>query len=171
MQWPCNHAFHAAVVILINHYYVKVFTMRVLVVEDDNMLADFLADALEEHGHEVAGISATVSEAVASVRRDHPEIAVIDAQLAHNDRGTDIAEQLASSDDLNGLGILYVSGNPEMVLREARFGHACRTKPYGLATLASALTIVRDLAAGKRVPAALPHGMQLLRSEMADLET
>jgi two-component system, response regulator PdtaR len=136
--------------------------VRVLVVEDDVMLADYLADALEDQGHEVCGIAAAVSDAVDCVRLNHPDIAVIDVQLSNGERGTDITEQLAVSDDLRGLGILYVSGNPDFVSQEARFGHACLTKPYGLVTLASALTIVSDLSKGTPAPSALPRGMRLL---------
>jgi DNA-binding response OmpR family regulator len=141
--------------------------MRILVVEDDVMLADFLADALEEQGHKVCGIAATVFEAVGEVRLSHPEIAVIDVQLGNGERGTEIAEQLAVSEDLRGLGILYVSGNPDLVTKEARFGHACLTKPYSLATLASALKIVSGLTTGIGAPTVLPRGMRLLRGMQA----
>jgi DNA-binding response OmpR family regulator len=143
--------------------------MRIFIVEDDIMLADYLADALEEQHHEVCGIATNVSEAVSGVRLNRPDIAMIDVQLGHGERGTDIAERLASSDDLNGLGILYVSGNADLVQREARFGHACLSKPYGLSALASALTIVGQLMEGQGTVPALPHGMQLLNGMRADL--
>lgn len=136
--------------------------MRIFIVEDDIMLADFLADALEEQCHEVCGIATNVSEAVSGVRLQRPDIAVIDVQLSRGERGTDVAEQLASSDDLNGLGILYVSGNAELVGRDARFGHACLSKPYGISALASALTIVGELRDGHGTVSALPRGMYLL---------
>jgi CheY-like chemotaxis protein len=139
----------------------------VLVVEDDVMLADYLADALEELGHEVCGIASAVSDALGGVRLNHPDVAVIDVQLRHGERGTEIAEQLAISNGLGGLGILYVSGNPDLVSREARFGHACLTKPYALSALASALTIVGDLSKGSEAPSVLPRGMRLLGHALA----
>nr|WP_294521231.1 hypothetical protein [uncultured Rhodopila sp.] len=48
------------------------------------------------------------------------------------------------------------------MVKEARFGHACLHKPYSLATLQLALTIVDDMVHGKRPPRTLPPGMLLL---------
>jgi len=50
----------------------------------------------------------------------------------------------------------------DRVHREARFGHACLNKPYGLTALQSALIIVLDLASDRTTSHALPQGMALL---------
>jgi DNA-binding response OmpR family regulator len=137
--------------------------MQVLVVEDDVMLADCLAEALAEDGHEVCGTAATVAEALALVRRHRPAVGIFDMQLRANERGSDIADQLAATGDLGCLAILYVTGEPERVLQEARIGHACLNKPYTLAALAAALDIVREIALQGGTSRPLPRGLQLLR--------
>jgi DNA-binding response OmpR family regulator len=136
--------------------------MKAIVAEDDIMLADFLADALEELGHEVSGVASDVAGAVTLARAHHPGVAILDMHLGRGELGTEIANRLSASNDLDGIGILYVTGEAERVLKEARFGHACLHKPYSLATLQLALTIVDDMAHGILPPPTLPPGMLLL---------
>jgi CheY-like chemotaxis protein len=136
--------------------------MQVLVVEDDVILADCLAEALLEDGHEVCGIASTVAEAVALARRHRPAVGIFDMQLRAGERGSDIADQLAEAGDLGDMAILYVTGEAERVLQEARIGHACLNKPYTLAALGTALEIVREIALQGSTSRRLPRGLQLL---------
>jgi DNA-binding response OmpR family regulator len=136
--------------------------MKVLITEDDVMLADFLEEAVVELGHTVCGVARNVGEAVGLARLHHPDIAILDMQLAGTELGSDIVDQLVESGDLGHTGILYVTGEADRVCREARFGHACLNKPYSLGTLEAALAIVRDIALECRTSHALPHGMELL---------
>ncbi|MBB4198258.1 response regulator [Rhodoblastus sphagnicola] len=55
--------------------------LRILVVEDDGMVALTLAEMLETQGHNVLGIATTESEAVAAARDLKPEMMIVDAQL------------------------------------------------------------------------------------------
>jgi two-component system, response regulator PdtaR len=138
--------------------------VQVLVVEDDLMLADCLADALEDSGHVVCGIVSTVAEAVALVCSHRPDVAILDMHLRGRELGSDVADQLMEADDLGDMGVLYVTGEAERVLREARVGHACLSKPYRFATLNSALTIVCEIAREGFTSRALPQGLRLLNS-------
>jgi CheY-like chemotaxis protein len=138
--------------------------MQVLVVEDDIMLADCLAEALIDAGHLVCGVASTVAEAVALARLHRPDVALLDMQMRGRERGSDIADQLAESGDLGHTGILYVTGESERVHREARVGHGCLNKPYSITTLNSALEIIRDIALDGSTSHPLPRGLQLLHS-------
>jgi DNA-binding response OmpR family regulator len=139
-------------------------SMQVLVVEDDVMLADFLAEALVEDGHTVCGIASTVVQAVALAREHRPDIGIFDMQLLDGERGSDVADQLWASGDLGHTGVLYVTGEAERVHREARVGHACLSKPFAFNTLYQALQIVRDIAREGGTLRVLPRGMQLLNT-------
>jgi DNA-binding response OmpR family regulator len=136
--------------------------MKVLITEDDLMLADFLEEAVVELGHSVCGVAGDVGQAVALARVHRPDVAVIDMQLAGAELGSDIVDQLMASGDLGCMGILYVTGEADQVFREARPGHACLRKPYSMHALEAALAIVRDIAIECRTSRALPHGMRLL---------
>ena len=144
--------------------------MRVLVVEDDLLLADVLAEALLCDGHVVCGVASTVAEAVTLARRHRPDVAVLDMQLRRGERGSDVAKQLADTDELGDIGILYVTGEVERVIQDARVGHAYLGKPYRLATMNAALEIVRDIATNGGTSHALPRGLKLMRSSGADTQ-
>src|ERR1700712_1997034 len=131
-------------------------SLIILVAEDDVMLADCLEDGLLDEGHVVCGVAATVGDAVALARVHHPDIAILDMHLRNNERGSDIADQLASSGDLGGTGILYISGQTALMARDGRRGHACLTKPYTLEALSAALEVVRDMAVDGETSRALP---------------
>ena len=136
--------------------------MKVIVAEDDIMLADFLADALADLGHEVSGVACDVAGAVVLARAHHPGVAILDMQLGRGELGTEIANRLSASNDLDGIGILYVTGEAERVVRVAKFGHACLHKPYSIARLQLAMTIVDGMVHGIVPPRTLPPGMMLL---------
>lgn len=149
---------------VIDKHHIKTGgVMQVLVVEDDVMLADCLAEALLGDGHVVCGIASTVAEAMMLTRLHRPDVAILDMHLGGEERGSDIADQLAQSGDLGKLGILYVTGEAERVHKEATVGHACLNKPYSFKALNAALEMVLEIAVEGRTSRPLPRGVQLLR--------
>ena len=56
--------------------------LKVLIAEDDVMIADMLQELLVESGYEVCGIGRTVAESVALAQRHKPDLVVIDVRLA-----------------------------------------------------------------------------------------
>src|ERR1700693_6256242 len=85
---------------------------KVLIAEDELMIADMMEEILVEHVYEVCGIARTVAEGIALGRLHKPHLAIIDMRLADGGMGTDIASQL----DRTHLGILYATGNISLVL-------------------------------------------------------
>jgi two-component system, response regulator PdtaR len=55
--------------------------LRVMIVEDEGLIAMLLSDVIEELGHEVCAIEACEREAVSSALREKPDMMIIDAQL------------------------------------------------------------------------------------------
>jgi CheY-like chemotaxis protein len=67
--------------------------LKVLIAEDDLMIADMTEEILQTNGYEVCGIARTVAEAVA-LGRDHlPDLAILDMRLADGGLGTQIAAE------------------------------------------------------------------------------
>ena len=56
--------------------------LKVLIAEDDLMLADLAEEILVDAGYEVCGIARTVAEAVALAQHHKPDLAVLDLRLA-----------------------------------------------------------------------------------------
>ena len=56
-------------------------TLRVLVVEDEFIIADEIATIVETAGHAVVGPVGSLDEALRALDRDRPDFAIIDASL------------------------------------------------------------------------------------------
>jgi DNA-binding response OmpR family regulator len=138
--------------------------LKVLIAEDDFMIADMAEEVLVEHGYEVCGIARTVAEAVALGRRPKPDLAVIDQRLADGGLGTEVAAQLGA---LGRIGVLYATGNVSHVMVNAAYGDACLSKPYRSDDLVRGLEIVADIVATGRVSPPFPHGFQVLPPAIA----
>ena len=80
---------------------------RILVVEDEAMIAVVLAEVLEEMGFEVCGIEATEAGAIAAARRLQPDLLIVDARLKQGSGISAIAEILRSG----FIAHVYISGD------------------------------------------------------------
>ncbi|MEA2756171.1 MAG: two-component system, response regulator PdtaR [Aliidongia sp.] len=98
--------------------------IRVLVVEDDPLVATYIADVLQETGFEVIGIASTGCEALSIARDTGADIALVDIMLAGPQDGIEVAGSILQ---LYGIGTIFLSGtsDPEIVER------AGEVKPYG----------------------------------------
>jgi DNA-binding response OmpR family regulator len=132
--------------------------LKVLIAEDDLMMADMIEETLAGNGYEVCGIARTVAEGIALGRLHKPDLAVIDMRLADGGLGTDIAAQL----DHSHLGILYATGNVSQVLLNVADGDACLAKPYRPEDLMRSLEIVSGIVATGIALPPFPLGFQLL---------
>ena len=135
--------------------------LKVLIAEDDLMIADMAEEMLVDHGYEVCGIARTVAAAVALARLHKPDLAVINLRLADGGLGTEIAAQLGP---LTRLGILYATGNMAQIILTATDGDACLAKPYSGTDLLRSLEIVAELVATGKARGPFPRGFQVLPS-------
>ncbi len=117
---------------------------RVLIVEDEAIVALTLEDVLTAAGYVVCCIAARPDEALAYVQAHGIDIAVIDVRLADGGDGIALAHQLAA---LGSMLILFATGNPAEVRNRARVGHGCLTKPFEGEWLIAAIEAIR---AGKQ---------------------
>lgn len=138
--------------------------VKVLIVEDDLMIADVAEEVLIDSGYEVCGIARTVAEAVALGLQHKPDVAVIDVRLADGGLGTDIPGQLHA---LGRIGILYATGNPSKVLLSGVEGDACLAKPYSTVDLVRGVKIVTEIVATGAAAGPFPRSLQLLPPAVA----
>ena len=132
---------------------------KVLIAEDDVMIADMIEDVLVDGGYEVCGIARTVAEAVAIGLHHKPDLAILDLRLADHGLGTDIASQLTS---LDRLGVLYASGNASQIILTATDGDAVLIKPYRAKDLLRSLELVSEIVATGSATPPFPRGFQVL---------
>ena len=86
--------------------------MRVLIVEDEAIIAIGYEATLIEAGCEVVGIAASAPAAFALAEEHRPDMAFIDMNLADGLTGNAIA---AGLHDRYGLRYVLITGNPELV--------------------------------------------------------
>lgn len=134
--------------------------LKVLIAEDDLMIADMAEEILVDAGYEVCGIARTVAEGVALAVLHKPDLAVLDLRLAGGGLGTEIAARIGGPGPK--LGILYASGNMGQLSLTASDGHACLAKPYRSSDLVLGLRIVSDIARSGKTRLCPPHGFHVL---------
>ena len=90
--------------------------MRVLIVEDEALIAMYLEKLVVEFGHEVCGIATCARDAVEHASTHRPDVALIDIRLALESSGIDAARELHAR---YGLRCIFVSANLDEATRNA----------------------------------------------------
>jgi DNA-binding NarL/FixJ family response regulator len=83
-------------------------TMRIMVVEDDALIALDMVSLLEDMGHEVVAEAADAMTAWSLAESGRPDLALVDIRLARNTDGGQLARKLY---DQLGVRSLFVSGS------------------------------------------------------------
>lgn len=107
---------------------------RVLVVEDEALVAMLVEDALMDAGAEVVGPVATVADALELLRLQLPEAAVLDLNLA-GETSTPVADELAR----RGVPFVVATGYGADGLPPGHGNVPVLAKPYDPADLTAAL--------------------------------
>ena len=132
---------------------------KVMIAEDDLMMADMLEDVLVDSGYEVCGIARTVDKAVELGERCRPDLAVLDLRLAEGGLGTDIATRLNRRGQL---GVLYATGNASHAGLTRADGEAFLRKPYRPEDVVRALKIVEQMISTGEASRPFPKGFEVL---------
>lgn len=116
--------------------------VRVLVVEDEALVAMFLTDVLEDLHYEVCGVAASAADALTIAERERPALALVDINLAGAEDGIATACTLR---ERFSVGSIFMSGatDPELMERAERAQpHGFLHKPYDADQLKGALEAV-----------------------------
>ena len=133
--------------------------MRILIVEDEALIAWMLADSLEGAGHEVVGPAATMAEALAlcEAAAPSPELAVLDINLRDGSSGVDVARALS---ERWGVPSIFASAQAVEAGRGRGAALGCIRKPYAPQTVLRGVEAARELMDG-RTPRHVPAGFEL----------
>jgi two-component sensor histidine kinase/ActR/RegA family two-component response regulator len=143
---------------------LRALRLKVMIAEDDLFVADLLEDLLIESGYDVCGIARTVDDALALCELHKPDLAILDVRLARGDLGTDIAARLKSA---TRPGILYATGNHNLIIAATVEGEACLSKPYRSSDVVRALEIVEEIVSVGSASEPFPNGFHVLRKNSA----
>ncbi|QEM09627.1 sigma 54-interacting response regulator [Mucilaginibacter rubeus] len=98
-------------------------SQRILIVEDEFIVANDLSFILEKAGYDVCGIADSVEEAREIIKLNKPQLVLLDIHLQGELTGIDLAKELAEEN----IAFVYLSANSnQKILEEAK-----ATNPYG----------------------------------------
>jgi DNA-binding NtrC family response regulator len=96
---------------------------KVMIVEDELVVARDIRKALERNGHKITGVAQTVEKAFLLIEQQRPTLALVDIFLKGHFTGIDLAVRLNAED----IPFIYVSANSNQPVLEA----AKATDPCG----------------------------------------
>jgi two-component system, response regulator PdtaR len=133
--------------------------MRVLIVEDEALIAQALRQCLQSAGFEVVGLAATEPMGRHLSARERPDVAVVDIQLRAGS-GLDLARTLIEQ----GTAVLFVTGNGRDTVARSGLDAAYLQKPFDARDIGQALRAARHLQATGALPPWAPRGVQRVRT-------
>ena len=110
--------------------------LRVLVIEDDALIAMLLGELLAGMGHEVCATAASETDAVIAADRCGPDLMIVDAGLGRGS-GVSAVEEICRT---GPLAHVFISGDAERVRLRQPDAVVVR-KPFRQAELARAIEI------------------------------
>jgi len=95
----------------------RLLASRVLIIEDEPIIALDLENLLTELGHSVVATAATRAEAVAKARAERPGLVLADINLGEGGSGIDAVAEILESFDIP---VIFVTAYPERLLTGER---------------------------------------------------
>ncbi len=112
---------------------------RVMIIEDEAIIAMDLESLVAEFGHRITGVARTRAAAVELGRKDRPDLILADIQLADNSSGIDAVSDLL--EELGDIPVIFITAFPERLLTGQRHEPAFLiSKPYTEAQVRTAVS-------------------------------
>ena len=119
--------------------------MRILVVEDEALIALVLVEILTEGGHEVLGPAATMEQALVLCEDAPPQLALLDITLQGGGSGLDVARALHRR---WGVPAIFASSQVCEARQARDIALGCIRKPYAVETVLRSIEAARAVMGG-----------------------
>jgi CheY-like chemotaxis protein len=106
---------------------------RILIVEDEPLIAMMLEDFLEMLGKQHVGTCDSVQSALATIEQEHPDAAILDINLSGGEKSWPVADALAAKN----IPFVFSSGGEEVT--DAHAARPRLAKPYTMDGVEKAL--------------------------------
>lgn len=132
-------------------------TARILIVEDEALVAMELRFVMEDLGYVVVGMAPDARSALALATGGEVELALVDIHLSDGATGVGLGQELGQA---FGATVLYMTANPGMVSHGVPGTMGVLTKPTDETAVSEAVEYALHLRRGE--PASLiPPGLQM----------
>lgn len=115
--------------------------LKVLIVEDEALLAMELESLVEEAGHSVVGWATSSAEARTMVDAVEADIAFVDIHLSDGPSGVDVAEYISEK---KSSMVVFMTANPKRIPDHFAGAIGVIAKPYTMNGLTSALRYLQE---------------------------
>lgn len=138
--------------------------MKILILEDDPVLASLTAETLQDHGHSIVGPAHTPAEALRLVTAHPVDVAFVDINLNHHDEGIHVAQTLREDHHIQSL---YLSG--KFIAADDEGGEAIGllAKPYSIDDLVNSASITQAWLEGEVSDIQAPRGLDIFHTPAA----
>ncbi|PWC39638.1 response regulator [Azospirillum sp. TSO35-2] len=119
--------------------------MKILIIEDEVLIAEGIALTLQMAGHEVVGIADDLTSAVSLALEQAPDMAFVDMKLANGSNGLDVARALGAM----GITCVFATGNPPNPAQARGLGLGYIVKPFAPRLLVQTVAFVSHFIAAE----------------------
>ncbi len=145
--------------------------MRILIVEDESLVAAEVEFIVAEAGLEVVGIESDAAGAAAAIARERPDVVLLDVHLADGPTGVEVAGGAVAG----GAAVLFMTANRRRLPPDFAGAVGAVSKPYtewGMrAALRYVVESIRDGGSRRSPPSSLelaPAWAERWRAHSAD---
>lgn len=132
--------------------------LRVLIIEDEVLVAMELAALVEDLGHVVVGHALDSTEAMQLIDFTEADLALVDIHLQDGPTGVTVARRLV---ERCGAMVLFMTANQKRVPDDFAGAIGMLAKPYSLTGVQEALNYLHDCVAGDCAPSEAPRSLTL----------
>ncbi|GEO43659.1 response regulator [Skermanella aerolata] len=136
--------------------------MRILIVENEAIIALCIGLTLQEAGHEVMGPVACLDASLRLAERMVPDLALVDIELDRGGSGIEVARVLLKRWRVMSI---YVSARHSRGRAGTDAAVGCLNKPFATQSLIGTVEVARVLRQGD-LPASLPKGLDLFHDRL-----
>jgi CheY-like chemotaxis protein/DNA-directed RNA polymerase specialized sigma24 family protein len=112
-------------------------SLKVLVIEDDVLIAMSISQIVTHMGHDICGVAQTTREALARDRTSRPDLIVADVWLRDGDSGVVTVQEIRRRREVP---VIFVTGHAKELVAERQLRHTVViAKPFAAHTLEVAL--------------------------------
>lgn len=116
--------------------------LKVLVVEDEALLAMDMEAMIEDAGHRVVAEGASLDDVEALDSSVYPDLAFVDVQLARGTSGLDVCRLIRRR--WKNTFIIFVTANPKKIPDDYCGGHGLIPKPFSRNGLMAAMRYIEE---------------------------
>lgn len=115
--------------------------LKILIVEDDPMIAESVQDIIGILRHEIVGVADDAEKAIAICNENLPDLALLDIQIGGDIDGVDLADLLNQNFEIPFIFTTAFADNETISRAKSKGPYGYLVKPYGIKEMNAAIEV------------------------------